>query len=405
VEQRDSIRQQWIEKIKDLLKPAETSLPPLREINHEIPLINPNLRINHRAPKCPEPLRDELKQKVDRYLNAGVWVRTSLPSQTLMMVVFKKSGAIRTVIDSCLRNDNTVADVMPMPDQETIRSDLARAQFCSKIDLLDAYEQIQIRPEHEGHTVFATIYGNMISRAMQQGDTNCPATFQWLMNTSLADMIAVFVHCYQDDIFIYSDTLEEHMKHLEMVFQRLRKLKLYLSDNLKKLDILSLNMECLGFFIDNDGIHMDPIKMEKIRDWRTPRSYQDVLRFNGVMQYLAQFLPRAVDFTAPLTGMCSNNRDFIWTDLQDKCFNGIKNLVAKAPILKPIDGRINVPIWVLSNASASGVETWYGQGPTWDTCRPTGFLSRKFTPVQMNYCTWEQELLGVLEALLCWEDK
>jgi hypothetical protein len=73
VEQRDSIRQQWIEKIKDLLKPAETSLPPLREINHKIPLINPNLRINHRAPKCPEPLRDELKQKVDRYLNAGVW--------------------------------------------------------------------------------------------------------------------------------------------------------------------------------------------------------------------------------------------------------------------------------------------------------------------------------------------
>jgi hypothetical protein len=405
MEQRDSIRQQWIEKIKDLLKPAETSLPLLREINHEIPLINPNLRINHRVPKCPEPLGDKLKEKVDRYLNAGVWVRTSLPSQTLMMVVFKKSGAIRTVIDGRLRNDNTVTDIMPMPDQETIRSDLARARFCSKIDLSDAYEQIRIRPKHEAHTVFATIYGNMISRVMQQGDKNCPATFQRLMNTSFADMIAVFVHCYQDDIFVYLDTLEEHMKHLKMVFQRLRKLKLYLSDNLKKLDILLLNMECLGFFIDDDGIHMDPIKMEKIRDWRTPRNYQDVLRFNGVVQYLAQFLPRAVDFTAPLTGMCSNNCDFVWTDFQDKCFNGIKSLVARAPILKPIDGRINVPIWVLSDASASGVGAWYGQGPTWDTCRPAGFLSCKFTPAQMNYCTWEQELLGVLEVLLRWEDK
>ena len=68
------------------------------------------------------------------------------------------------------------------------------------------------------------------------------------MNTSFADMIAVFVHCYQDDIFVYSDTLEEHMAHLELVFQRLRKLRLYLSDNLNKLDILSLYMECLGFF-------------------------------------------------------------------------------------------------------------------------------------------------------------
>ena len=84
------------------------------------------------------------------------------------------------------------------------------------------------------------------------------------MNASFADMIAVFVHCYQDDIFIYLDTLEEHMMHLELVFQRLHKLKLYLSDNLQKLDILSTNMECLGLYIDDDGIHMDPVKMEKI---------------------------------------------------------------------------------------------------------------------------------------------
>jgi hypothetical protein len=245
----------------------------------------------------------------------------------------------------------------------------------------------------------------MISRVMQQGDKNCPTTFQRLMNTSFMDMIAVFVHCYQDDIFVYSDTLEEHTAHLKMVFQRLRKLRLYLSNNLKKLDILSLNMECLGFFIDDNGIHMDPVKMEKIRDWWTPRSYQDVLKFNGVIQYLAQFLPRSVDYTAPLTGMCSNNHNFVWTDLQDKCFNKIKSLVANAPILKPIDGRTKVPIWVLSDASASRVGAWYGQGPTWDTCRPTGFLSRKFTPAQMNYCTWEQELIGVLEVLLHWEDK
>ena len=177
-EQHDTIRQHWIKKIKDLLKPAETTLLPLWEINHEIPLINPNLQINHRAPKCPEPLRNELKEKVNRYLEAGVWVRTSLPSHTLMMVVFKKSGAIRTVINGRLRNDNTIVDVMPMPDQETIRSNLARARFCSKIDLSDTYEQIRIRSEHKPHTVFATIYGNMISRVMQQGDKNCPTTFQ-----------------------------------------------------------------------------------------------------------------------------------------------------------------------------------------------------------------------------------
>ena len=240
------------------------TLPPLWEINHEIPLINLNLRINHRAPKCPEPLHDELKEKVDWYLEAGVWVRMSLPSHTLMMVVFKKSSTIRMVIDGCLCNDNTIVDVMPMPDQEMIRSNLARARFHSKIDLLDTYEQIRIKPKHKPHIMFAMIYGNMISRVMQQVDKNCPATFQRLMNMSFADMIVVFVHCYQDDIFVYSDALEDHMAHLELVFQRLCKLRLYLSNNLNKLDILSSYMECLGFFIDDEGIHMDPVKMEKI---------------------------------------------------------------------------------------------------------------------------------------------
>lgn len=380
-------------------------MPPLQEINHEIPFLNLNLKINHRAPKCPEPLRKELKEKVDHYLKVGVWARMSLPSHTLMMVVFKKSGAIHTVIDGCLQNNNTIADVTPMPDQETIRHDLARAQFHSKINLSDAYKQIHINTEHEPHTVFAMIYSNMISHVMQMGDKNCPATFQRLMNTLFVDMIAVFIHCYQDNIFIFSDMLEEHLEHLELIFQRLCKLKLYLSDNLVKLDILSIRMECLGFFINDQGIHMDPMKMEKICDWRTPHSYLDVLRFNRVIQYLAQFLPQAVDYTAPLTGMCSNNRDFIWTDIQEKCFNKIKAIITKAPFLKPINGRNKVPIWVLMDMSASGVGAWYGQGPTWDTCRPMGFLSHKFMLAQMNYCTWEQELLGVLEALLQWEDK
>jgi hypothetical protein len=103
--------------------------------------------------------------------------------------------------------------------------------------------------------------------------------------------------------------------------------------------------------------------------------------------------------------MCSNHREFVWTSLHEKCFKELKSIVAKAPILKPVDGKLNIPIWVLTDASVSGIGAWYGQGPTWDTCRPAGFLSRKFMPAQMNYCTWEQELLGVLEALLRWEDK
>jgi hypothetical protein len=119
------------------------------------------------------------------------------------------------VIDARQCNENTIPDVTLLPDQEAVRNDVARARFHTKINLSDAFKQIHVRPEDEAHTVFATIYGNMYSRTMQQGDKNRPVTFQRLMNNTFADMIGVFVHCYQDNIFVYSNTLEEHEEHLQ----------------------------------------------------------------------------------------------------------------------------------------------------------------------------------------------
>jgi hypothetical protein len=405
LEEHLKIHKKWVDKIQDLFMPEIPTLPPLRLINHKIPLKNPNLRTIHRAPKCPELLRDEFWQKFDRYVKAGWWVHMMLPSSVPLLIVFKKSGAIRTVIDTRQCNENTIPDVTPLPNQEAVRNNVMHARFRTKIDLSDAFKQICICPEHEKHTVFATIYGNMYSQTMQQGDKNCPATFQRLMNNTFSDVIGVFVHCYEDDIFVYSNTLEEHEEHLRWVFDQLREHKLFLSSNLKKIDLLSTWMDCLGFFVNDKGIHLDPSKIDKITSWRMPHSYHDVQKFVGVIQYIAQFLPNITDFTSLLTGMCSNNRDFVWTGFQDDCFQKIKELVAKAPACQPIDSKSSKKIWVISDASATGVGAWYGQGPTWDTCRPAGFISRKFTPAQMNYCTWEQELLGVLEALLRWEDK
>ena len=83
-----------------------------------------------------------------------------------------------------------------MPDQETIRSDIAQAHFRLKIDLSDVYENMRISPEHESKTVFMTIFGNLKNRVMQMGDKNGPVTFQRLMNLVFTKDMGAFVHCY-----------------------------------------------------------------------------------------------------------------------------------------------------------------------------------------------------------------
>jgi hypothetical protein len=320
-----------------------------------------------------------------------------------MLCIPKKDRSLRTPIDLRKRNENTFTDVTPFPDQDNIRNDVAKAKIRSKIDMTNAYEQIRVHEDDIKHTAFSTIYGTFYSRVMQIGDCNAPATFQRLMTTVFRSCIGIFVHVYLDDIFVYSDSIEEHEQHLKIVFDLLRKNEFFLKES--KVQLYAKEVDCLGHMIDDKGIHADADKMQRVRDWKTPRNYNDVQRFLGLIQYISSFLPDIAAYTGPLAAMTQNSQPFNWRPIHESCFNMIKEICCRTPVLRPVDGRKDEPIWIISDASASGCGAVYGQGPTWQQCRPAGFMSKKFTPAQRNYHVWEQEALAILEALLKWEDK
>src|ERR1700723_2402009 len=110
-------------------------------------------------------------------------------------------------------------------------------------------------------------------------------------------------------------------------------------------------------------------------------------------------------YTSPLAAIQKNGHPFLWKPLHQACMDNIKSLACKTPILRPIDPSSEEPIWVIYDASASGIGAVYGQGQTWQTCRPAGFMSKKFTGAQLNYYVFEMETIAILEALLKWEDK
>jgi hypothetical protein len=397
------LRDKWLHSISDLTGEIPLKLPPLRAVNHTIPLIDEKKKYVGHRPRCPEAYQKILQEKIEKYVTAGWWEFAPVDNALPMLCLPKDGARLRTVIDLRERNNNTVHDITPMPDQDRIRQDVARGTFRSKLDMSDAYEQIRIVEDDVHKTAFSTIVGTMRSRVMQQGDCNAPSTFQRLMTHIFRKYIGIFVHVYLDDIFIFSSTREAHEQHLELVFNALRDNKMYLSK--KKVDIYSTRMDCLGHIIDDLGIHAESDKLEAIREWRTPRNYHDVSRFLGLVQYLAQFMPKVSDYMSPLSAMCTNGAPFQWRPEHDKCFETIKALACKAPILRPIDANDPEPIWVVCDASKTGVGAYYGQGPTWQTARPAGFMSKKLTNAQMGYATYEHETIAILEALLKWEDQ
>ena len=128
-----------------------------------------------------------------------------------------------------MQNENTEKDVLPFLDQDTIWHDIVHATYRSKLDMSEAYKQICVCPEDVPKTAFTMIFGTFVSLVMLQGDCNAPSTFQRLMTAVFCDYIACFIHVYLDDRVIYSLSIEEHKKHLELVFNKLHKAQLYLS--------------------------------------------------------------------------------------------------------------------------------------------------------------------------------
>ena len=393
----------WLTKYADIVNSVPLELPPLRAINHHIPLISDNKQYHYHLPCCPDAMKPQLMEKLWQYIKVGWWIPKMASQAAPLLCIPKKSGKLRTVVDCRQRNDNTVKDVTLFPDQDQIRMDVARAKFHSKIDLSNAYEQIRIEPEDVHKTAFASVFGRCESNVMQQGDCNGPATFQRLMVEIFRDALGIRVHVYLDDIFIFSYTLEDHERDLEYVFQKLRENRLFLEK--EKCDLYSKSMDCLGHRIDDQGLHADADKMGRIREWRTPKNLKEVQRFLGLVQYLAHFMPDVTAYTGPLSAICRNGQPFYWKPLHEACFDNIKAIACKSPILKPIDPQSTDPIWVICDASMSGIGAVYGQGETWQTCRPAGFMSKKFTSAQMNYRVFEMETIAILEALLKWEDK
>ena len=187
-------RGQLREYARDISTNAMNSpLPPLRSINHTIPLIDEDKVYSWRPSKCPEALRRLWNEKRKAYLSTGRWRMTNARNTSPMLLLTKpgmgKNGVppkLRTVIDLRQRNKNTKKLPSPLPDMEGILRRVSHKPFRSMIDGKDAYEHIRVEPAHVERTAMASPDGNMVSFGLQQGDCNAVATYQSLMNHMLS---------------------------------------------------------------------------------------------------------------------------------------------------------------------------------------------------------------------------
>ena len=158
-----------------------------------------------------------------------------------------------------------------------------------------------------------------------------------------------FAIAYLDDILIFRGTFEEHMLHLNTIFERLYEHGLKLK--LKKCSFLQHQVIYLGFVIDQDGIKPDQKKVEAIRALPVPTCVKEVRSFVGMCSYYRRFIPNFFQIAEPITDLTRKYAHFKWTDVHQTAFQFIKNSLTTVPLLVYPDP--NKPYTLYTDASGT----------------------------------------------------
>ncbi|GJW07217.1 putative reverse transcriptase domain-containing protein [Tanacetum coccineum] len=272
-----------VREFKDVFPEDLSGLPPQRQVEFRIDLVpgaTPVAKSPYRlAPSEMQELSGQLQELQDKG-----FIRPSYsPWGAPVLFVKKKDGSLRMCIDYRELNKLTVKNRYPLPRIDDLFDQLQGARYFSKIDLRSGYHQLRVHEDDISKMAFQTRYGHFEFTVMPFGLTNAPAIFMDLMNRVCKPFLDKFVIVFIDDILIYSKTKEDHEVHLGSVLELLRKEKLYAK--FSKCEFWLQEVHFLGHVVNQNGIHVDPSKIEAVKNWKTPTTPSEIRSFLGLVGY------------------------------------------------------------------------------------------------------------------------
>ncbi|GJY01124.1 putative reverse transcriptase domain-containing protein [Tanacetum coccineum] len=388
-DQEDSPSTSSITEFPDVFPEDLPGIPPVRQVEFQIDLIPgaaPIARTPYRlAPSEMQELSNQLQELTDR----GFIRPSTSPWGAPVLFVKKKDGSFRMCIDYRELNKLTIKNRYPLPRIDDLFDQLQGSSVYSKIDLRSGYHQLRVRERDIPKTAFRTRYGHYEFQVMPFGLTNAPAVFMDLMNRVCKPYLDKFVIVFIDDILIYSRNKEEHANHLRIILELLRKEKLYAK--FSKCDFWIHIVQFLGHLIDNQGLHVDPAKIEAVKNWTSPTTPTEVRQFLGLAGYYRRFIEGFSKIAKPLTKLTQKNKSYIWGEEQESAFQLLKQKLCEAPILALPEGNDNFVVYC--DASLQGLGAILMQREI-----VIAYASQQLKPHEENYTTHDLELGAVIIA-------
>jgi cleavage and polyadenylation specificity factor subunit 1 len=392
--------QELLNNYSEIFDDPQFDAPKKHNTVHRIETIGQPSRCTPRR-LCPEKLT-VAQETFNDMLEKGICRPSSSPyASPLHMVPKKEANKWRPCGDYRNLNLKTVRDSYPMPNVHNIK--LNGATVFSKMDLVKAYNQIPVHPEHVSKTAITTPFGLLEFPCMPFGLRNAGQTQQRHVDEVFQGLTFVFV--FVDDIFIFSKDLDEHFRHLEIVFQRLRQYGMHVS--FTKCEFLQTSIDFLGFNITAEGMRPRQGKVETMLQLPEPTKLKELRRMLGMFSFYRQHIPKFASIISPLQELFnitrqqaeghSSNPAINWTEEHCVAFQELKKALSEAVLLYHISDSGTLTLTTDASDLAIGAVL---HDVTESNNRPIAFFSRKLSETERNYSVFDKELLSIYAATI-----
>jgi hypothetical protein len=331
-------------------------MPPDRDIEFAIELQPGTAPISKRPYRMPPAELAELKKQLQELLDKGFIRPSTSPWGCPALFVKKKDESLRMCIDYRPLNAVTIKNKYPLPRIDVLFDQLVGAKVFSKIDLRSGY----------------------------------------LMNSVFMPELDKFVVVFIDDILVYSKNEDKHTEHLHIVLQWLRDHHLYAK--LSKCEFWLKEIKFLGHTISQDGISVDPEKVQEVMDWKPPTIVRQIQSFLGLAGYYRRFIPDFSIIAKPMTELLKKGVKYDWSQKCEDAFHTLRQHLTTAPVLAQPDNT--KPFEVYCDASGTGLGCVLMQDN-----RVIAYASRALRPHEQKYPTHDLELAAVVHALKIWRQE
>uniref|UniRef100_A0A1B6DI21 RNA-directed DNA polymerase n=1 Tax=Clastoptera arizonana TaxID=38151 RepID=A0A1B6DI21_9HEMI len=387
-----------LKEYSDIFHNENNNLTFTNQIKHvirtsdEIPVYTRNYRY-------PEIYRKEVNVQIQDMLKQKIIRPSRSPWNSPIWIVPKKKDAsnkqrFRLVIDFRGLNAKTIDDRFPLPNITDILDRLGRSQYFTTLDLASGFHQVEMHPDSVEKTAFSTETGHYEFLRMPFGLKNSPPTFQRIMNNILRGIQNETCLVYLDDIIIYSTHLQEHIKRLREVFDRLRKANFKIQ--IDKAEFLRKEVAYLGHIVTPDGVKPNPDKIKAIKNYPIPKTTKQIKGFLGLLGYYRKFIKDFAKITKPFTNCLKsgatidiNNQEYL------NCFEICKNILCNEPLLQYPD--FEKEFILTTDASNFAIGAILSQQKNGSDL-PVAYASRTLNKSETNYSAIEKELLAIVWA-------